>query len=186
MVMQKRKLWLVILGAGLGLWLAVGLGVFWLQSVRPTTEDALVLLHAQPRTQDQIANFAGLLARLGPDDRHRVFMHQDSATWFLSLPQEAQRLFLEESLPPRWSEFLSGSRRWSVGRLERLLRPSLDELENLQNGSRTKFESVIAIPSPEELQSAGVLALVAQPDPYRQFTARPLLERIQKNSQLGK
>jgi len=181
--MQKRKPWLVILGSGLGLWLVLGLGVFWLQSTKPTVNDVLVLIRKSPTSQDRIA---GLLARLEPDARHRVLMHPDTATWFGSLPRQAQSSFLETSLPPQWNEFMSGSKSWSVGRLERLLAPSLDELEALQAGSRSRFEQIIVIPSPEALRNAGVSALVSEPDLQARFTTKPLLERIQRNSQLGK
>ncbi len=181
--MQKRKPWLVILGAALGLWLVLGLGVIWLQSTKPSAEDVLVLMRTHPTAQDRIA---GLLAQLELDARHRVLMHPDTATWFLMLPQEAQSSFLETSLPPQWREFMSGSKRWSVGRLERLLSPSLEELESLQAGSRSRFEQIIVIPSPEALRNAGVSALVSEPDLQVQFTTKPLLERIQRNSQLGK
>lgn len=191
MVSLRRSLPVII--CLLILWVLVSLGIHWIQSRKPSGADALALLDRRPdrdapaeARRAWIAQFCSRLAPLDLDSRHRVLMDPRLGAVFSEWPNGEQEIFLKTSEPHLMAEFIEGSKGWNPGRYDRLTRLSLADLEALQPGSEARLRPFLADPRDELIWKAGVLSLLVNTDPMTIFETRPLIERIQKYSQMGR
>jgi len=171
-------------------WAAVSVSVRAVQSRKPTVHSALAMLESRPAAGEPaavrrawITSFAAHLAKLELDPRHVVLMDPRLRLAFAGMPPDDQAFYLDTTQTPEMAALIAGTKMWSPARLNRLLSASLAELEELKSGSRDRFESLMANHPVGQTGNGGIAAQFIETDPLTQFDARPLIERIQKNSQ---
>jgi len=175
------------------IWLIVALAVRVVMSRKPSEATTLDLLATKPGAGENvdarhgwIALFATQISCLDLDTRHRVLMNPRIRSAFVEMSPEDQ-LHLLASIETRViNEFIEGSKRWSLGRYERLMQPALADLEGLKFGSSESMEALLARPTVGDVGKFGIMAFLKETDPLMRFDTLPLIERIQKHSQMGR
>lgn len=172
-------------------WAAVAVALRAVQSRKPTVTSALAMLDSRPGAgapadirRAWITSFAAHLAKLDLDSRHVILMDPRLRSAFVGMPPDDLAFYLDATQTPEMAALIEGAKTWRPGRVDRLLTASLAELEELKSGSRDRFESLMAN-HPVGQTGNGVIAalFIEETDPLTLFDARPLIERIQKNSQ---
>lgn len=190
--MPTLRRWMPIIICLLAVWGGVAVTLRAVQSGKPTVNSALAILESRPGAGEPadvrrawIDSFASHLAKMELDARHKILMDPRLRSAFVDMPSDDQSFYLGATQTPGMAEFIEGAKTWSPAHFNRLLPASLAELEELHCGARARFESLIATPSAGQNENSGIAALLVETDPLTQFDARPLIERVQKNSQMG-
>jgi hypothetical protein len=177
----------------LGVWLGVALAVRLVSSGKPTAATTLALLETRPGAAEStetrrawIASIAARLAGLDLDARHLVLMDPRFRAAFSEMSAEDQAQFLTAIETPRLREFIEGTKAWNLARFDRVFPPALADLEEIQPGSGARFKALVARPAAEAIAPRGIEAFPKDTDPLTRFDTRPLIERVQKYSQLGR
>ena len=177
-------------------WLGVAAAVRIVSSGKPSVASTIKVVDAWPAAaaneearRGWIELIASRLSALDLDSRHLVLMEPRLRSVFIEMSADDQSYFLKATEPPGMREFIEGSKRWSVGRCVRLLRPAIADLEALKSGSTARFQALqvfdAALAEPA-IEKVGIEGLFRQPtDPLTRFDTRPLIERMQKYSQRG-
>ena len=177
----------------LAVWVAIAVALRAVQSRKPTVNSVLAMLESRPAAGETadvrrawIGAFSSRLARLDMDSRHLVLMNPRLRAVFLELSPEDRSYFLKVTETPWMREFVEGSKEWSKRLYKGLMTLSLSELEDQENGSRARIEARLASPAIEAVKKDGIEAYLKDTDPLTMFDIRPLIERIQKNCQMGR
>ncbi len=178
-------------------WLGVVAAVRLVSSGKPSVASTLKLVEAWPAgaVNDEarrrwIELFSSHLSALDLDARHLVLMEPRLRSVFIEMSPEDQSHFLKATEPPGMRELIEGSKRWNGGRCARLVQPAVADLEALKTGSSARFQAMfvadlsIAEPAIETVGIEGIFK--GTTDPLTRFDTRPLVERIQKHSQMGR
>lgn len=174
-------------------WLGVSLAVRMVSSGKPTAAGTLALLDAKPGAAASaetrhawIALFSSHLAVLDLDARHRILMDPRLRSAFVDMSPVDQSRFLQSIETPGLSEFIEGTKGWSVGRYERLIQPALADLEEIKAGATAELEAVLANPPKWRFGEGGIESIFKDAAPLTRFDTRPLIERLQRYSQFGR
>ena len=177
-------------------WLGVFLAVRMVSSGKPSAATTLKLLDAWPAAGNAearrawIALISSRLSDLDLDSRHLVLMDPRLRTVFLEMSPEDQSYFLKAVELPGLRTFIEASKGASGGRFGRLLRPAAADLEALKSGSSARFEALLVFDlalAESTIKKVGIEGGFKDPtDPLTRFDLRPLIERMQKYSQMGR
>lgn len=191
--MSKFRRWLPSILCLLAIWAGVMLVTRLVIAAKPTAGATLGHLKTKPDStvsgesrQSWLDAVSSSLMRLDLDSRHLVLLDPAFRAVFAGLSAPEQTRFLEAIELRGMREFREGSKRWSLGRYERLSAPAMADLENLKTGSAGLTEAALVRPNRNAVAQAGIEAFLGSADPVTRFDLLPWVERMQKYSQQGR
>ena len=169
------------------LWAIIAAGVWSLDRGKPSAQKTVLFLQQHPvnaglsaqERQSWITHLAAQINKLESEDRQRVFLDPRMRQSLALLTDQEKSLYLQLTLAKGIPEMLEGFRQAPPDRRFRWLDVALNELEQLQGGSRRDFEKILDRNAIARIAYEGLDPYLRDAGVTVQIQLQPLLERIQ-------